>query len=183
MLGAGRGGRGLKTKARTEREVGAAEREMELDKPTSGGDIQRLEPAESTRSRNRGNLDIGGSLRVGNDEMEQTQAVEPLVKRVRSPIRALGRFGRGDTNEIAEGKVPGKPEIVAGKKRSFKETRVKGRSTFSAITSSEEEGTEREYGGSASKKQRLTPVVGAGHENEDDEDDEETEDDLSMCSA
>ena len=182
MLGAGRGGRGLKTKARTERQVGAAEREVELDKPTSGGDIQRLEPVESTRSRNRSNLDIGGSLGVGDEEIEQTQAVEPLVKRVRSPIRALGRFGRGDTKETAEGKVPGKPEIVAGKKRSFRETRVKGRSTFSAITSSEEEGTEREYGGSANKKQRLTPGVGAGDE-EDDEDEEETEDDLSMCSA
>lgn len=183
MLGAGRGGRGLRTKARTAREVGAAEREEVLDRPTSGSDIQHLEPADSTRSRNRSKLDIRESLGVGEEDVKQAQAVEPPVKRVRSPIQALGRFGRRTTKEIVEGKegeAPEKPEIVAGKKRSFKETKAKGRSTFSAVTISDEEGTEYEYGGSAKKKQRLTPVVGISH---DDKDEDETEDELSMCSA
>jgi len=156
-----------------------------LDKLTSGSGTERLEGADSTRSRSRSKLDIGGSLGVGEKEVEQMQGVELPAKQVRSAIRALGQVRREIPKEIAEGKngkAPDKPEIVAGKKRSFKETKTKGRSTFSAITSSEGEGTEYEYGGSAKKKQRLALVVGV-NDDDDDDDDETEDDDLGRCSA
>ena len=189
LLGAGRGGRGLKTTAHTEREVRMAGKEEVrvdmLDKPISGSDT---EGADSTTSRSRNKLDIRGSLEVGEGEMKQVQGVEARVKRLRSPIRALGQIGRDRTKGFVEGKdgkAPEKPELVAGKKRRFQQTKTKGRSTFSAMTSSEEEGLESENEGSAKKKQRFAPVVNVGNkEDEDeDEDEDETEDELSMCSA
>jgi len=188
MLGAGRGGRGLKTKVHTEQEVGMAGREEVAvdipDRPTSGSDTQRLEGADSTRSRSRSKLDIRGSLEVGEQEVEQVRGVEARVKRLRSPIRALGQTGRRKAKALVEGKdakAPEKPEVVAGKKRSFQQTKTKRRSTFSAITSSEEEGTENENGGSAKKKQRLAPVVNVRDDETVNED--ETEDELGMCST
>lgn len=152
-----------------------------LDRPISGSD---MEDVESTKSRKRSKLDIKGSPEVGEEEVEQAEGVEARVKRLRSPIRALGQIGRGKTKaplEGKDGKAPEKPGVVAGKKRSFHHTKAKGRSTFSAVTSSEEEGTETEDDGSAKKKQRLAPVVNVG--GEEDEDADETEDELGMCSA
>ena len=185
MLGAGRGGRGLKTKAYTEREARMSGREEVradlLDRPISGSD---MEGADSTRVKRTSKLDIRGSLEVGEEEVEQAQGVEARVKRLRSPIRALGQIGRGKMKaplEGKDGKAPEKPGVVAGQKRSFHHTKTKGPSTFSAITSSEEEGTETEDDGSAKKKQRLAPVVNVG--GEEDEDADETEDELGMCSA
>jgi hypothetical protein len=150
-----------------------------LDRPISESDT---EGAGSTRSRRRDNQDTRGGLEVGEEEVKQVQGVEARVKRLRSPIRALGQIGRGKTKKIVEGKdveTPARPGVVAGKKRSFQQTKTKVQSTFSAITSSEEEGTENENEGSAKKKQRLVPVVDVGDEDEADED--ETEDELGMC--
>jgi hypothetical protein len=152
-----------------------------LDRPISGSDT---EGAGSTRSRSRSNLDTKGNLGVNEREVKQVQGVEARVKRLRSPIRAFGQIGREKTKEFVEGKdgkAPEKPELVAGKKRRFHQTKTKGRSTFSAITSSEEEGTENENEGSTKKKKRLAPVVNV--DDEEDEDEDETEDELSMCSA
>ncbi len=122
---------------------------------------------------------------MGEEEVKQVQGVEVRMKRLRSPIRALGQIGRGKAKAFVEGKdgkAPEKPDVVAGKKRSFQHTKTKGRSTFSAITSSEEEGTETETenDGSAKKKQRLAPAMNVGG---DDVDEDETEDELGMCSA
>ena len=185
VLGARRGGRGLKTKAHAEQGVRMAGREEVradlLDRPISGSD---MEVAESTRSRRKSKLDIRGSQEMGEEEVKQVHGVEARVKRLRSPIRALGHIGKGKANGFVEGKdgkAPVKPEVVAGKKRSFQHTKTKGRSTFSAITSSEEEGTESENDGSAKKKLRLAPAVKVGGEEDVDED--ETEDELGMCSA
>ena len=178
MLGTGRGGRGLKTKARTEREAGVAGREEVredmLDKPTSGSAMD----ADPTRSRSKNQLDSGETPGVGEWEREEAKAP---VKRMRSPIRPLGPIRRRNVGVVVEGKdgkAPEKPEIVAGKKRRIEQAKTKGRSTFSAITSSEEGGTESEDEGSAKKKQRLASVMVVS-----DEDDEETEDELGMCSA
>ena len=187
MLGTGRGGRGLKTKTHTEQEVRMVGKEEVradlLDRPISGSD---MEDVDSTKSRKRSRLDIRGSPEVGEEEVGQTQGVEARVKRLRSPIRALGQIGRGKTKaplEGKDGKAPEKPGAVAGKKRSFHHTKTKGPSTFSAITSSEEERTESESenDGSAKKKQRIAPVVNV--DGEEGEDADETEDELGMCSA
>ena len=182
-LGARRGGRGLKTIAHGEREV---KMDM-LDRPISGADTDRAGP---TRSRSKSKLDTKGSLEVGEGEVKQVQGVEARVKRLRSPIRAFGQIGREKTKGFVEGKdgkAPEKPELVAGKKRRFQQTKTKGRSTFSAITSSEEEGTENENEGSTKKRQRVARVVnagdGEGEDEDEDEDEDETEDELSMYSA
>jgi hypothetical protein len=181
MLGAGRGGRGLKTKAHTKRGVGVAEKEEAqadlVDKPISGSDTERLEREGSMRSRNRSKLDIGGSLAVGEWEHEEVEQGVESVKRVRSSIQVLGQIERMSAKGVAEGKygkVPEKPDIVAGKKRSLEDTKTKGRPNFSAIAGSEEEGTEDEEEGSAKKKQRLRSVV-------ETSDEDETEDELSTC--
>jgi hypothetical protein len=104
VLGVGRGGRGLKTKAHTEREVRMVGKEEAradmLDRPISGSDT---EGAGSTRSRSRSNQDTRGGLEVGEEEVKQVQGVEARVKRLRSPIRALGQIGRGKTKKIVEG--------------------------------------------------------------------------------
>jgi hypothetical protein len=169
----------------------AGEEEVRAGMParlTSGSDTVHLEDANSTRTRSRGKPHIGGSLEVREREREEeVKGVESPVKRVRSPIRALGQFGKGVTKGIIEGddgKAPEKPELVAGKKRGFRETKTKGRSTYSAITSSEDEGTESEHGGSPKKKPRFAPVVDFSDEDEtEDATEDETEDELGMCSV